>query len=200
MAPRSSSGCSSSSLSALCVRFPGSPASPGAGSACVTDRCSCLWSFPECLPHGPFRPPSPRLLPSRPSLSVTRRLLHSRRTRPERFDLNIRQPRPFWMRPAGPVRVPGDATSISTRHARAGVCARPVVAVLCPSRSIRKWFSVKHCVKHRQTSREGGGCTQSLPGDLLSSTQLSHNFWQPSHNAFSSPTLWRPCTQPSNHS
>lgn len=154
MSPRSSSGCSSSSLSALSVSSPASPASPGAGSVCVTDRCSCLWSFPECLLHGPFRPPSPRLLPSRPSLSVTRRLLQSRRTRPERFDLNIRQPRQFWMRPVGPVRVPGDATSIYTRRARPGVCARcaqhaqPVVTVAWLSRSIRKKYSIMRCVKH----------------------------------------------------
>lgn len=192
MAPRSSSGCSSSSLSALSVGSPASPASPGAGSVCVTDRCSRLWSFPGCLPHGPCRPPSPRLPPSRPSLSVTRRLLQSRRTRPERFDLNIRQPRQFWMCPVGPVRVPGDATSIYTRRARAGVCARcaqhaqPVVAVFWLSRSIRK-YSVMRCVGHPQASEGGEGYTQSLLSDLLSPTQLSRNFCQPSRQAFSSP-------------
>ena len=151
MAPRSSSACSSSSLSALSVSSPASPVSPGAGSACVTGRCSCLWSFPECLPH---RPPSPRLLPSRPSLSVTRRLLQSRRTRPERLDLNIRQPRQFWMCPVGPVRVSGDATSIYTRRAGLGVCARcaqhaqPVVTVSWLCRTIRKKYSNICCVKH----------------------------------------------------
>lgn len=207
MAPRSSSGCSSSSLSAPSVGSPASPASPGAGSACVTDRCSCLWSFPECLPHGPFRPPSPRLLPSRPSLSVTRRLLQSRRTRPERLDLNIRQPRQCWMSPVGPVRSSGDATSIYTRSATPGVCAarcaqhaQPVVAVFWLPGSIRKKYSVMRRVKHHRASAEGEGCTQPLLSDLLSPTQLSHNFCQPSHKAFSSQTPWRSRTQSTNHS
>ena len=132
--PRSSSGCSSSSLSAHSVRSPASaPAGPGDGSACATGRCSCLCSFPECLPaHGPLRAPSPLLLPSRPSLSVTRRLLQSRRTRPERFDLNMRQPRQFWMCPVGPVRVSRDATSdLHSSRRTSGVCT---VRTACASR------------------------------------------------------------------
>lgn len=169
MAPaaRSSSGCSSSSLSGLSVRSTASPVSPGAGSVCVIGCCSCLWSFPECLPHGPSRLPSPRLLPSRPSLSVTRRLLQSRRTRPARFDLNIRQPRQFWMCPVGPVRVSGDATSIYTRSIRPGGCARcaqhaqPVVAVFWLSSSIRKKSSIMRCVKHITSGLEKETATHS---------------------------------------
>lgn len=55
------------------------------------------------------------------------------------------------------------------------------------------------CVKHCKTSEERGGCTESLPTDLLSLSQLSLNLSQSSGKALSSPTLWRSSTQFTKH-
>lgn len=55
------------------------------------------------------------------------------------------------------------------------------------------------CVKHCKTSEERGGCTESLPGDLLSVNQLRHNLSQSSGKTLSSPTLWRSSTQFTKH-